>query len=121
MSSKRVIVAINQKLETSNLKLRTRCSALLNRHHVQSDRTGVLALRADQPIVGQLLQHVSSPASRPRDGKDRREQVGRNAERVIDRGGIEIDVGVEVLLLEHEFGNPFAHLNPFWFAELRAE
>src|SRR5438034_8744252 len=56
--------SVNLKPETANLKLQTRCSALLNRHHLQSDRTGVLALRADHPVVGQLLQHVSSPAGR---------------------------------------------------------
>ena len=47
-------------------------------------------------LSAKLFQHVSRPTGRSRDGKDRREQVGRNAERVINGGGIEIDVGVEI-------------------------
>src|SRR5713226_7895967 len=60
--------------------------------------------------------------SRPAgDGENRREQIGRNAQRIIDRGRIEIDVGMKVFLGEHDFGDPFAHLNPFRVAELGAE
>ena len=44
-----------------------------------------------------------------------------NAERIINRGGIEIDVGVEVFLSEHDFGDAVAHLNPFGLAQFRAQ
>ena len=80
-----------------------------------------MALGTDQPVVGQLFQDVGGPAGRAGDGEDRREQVGRNAEGIIDGGGIEIDVGLKVLLLEHDFGDALAHLNPLWLADLRAE
>src|SRR5262245_30841872 len=64
-------------------------------------RSGVLALRPDQPIVRELLHDVSGPARDPRHGEHRREQLEWNAERAVGGGGVEVDVGIEALLGAH--------------------
>src|SRR5437899_13054855 len=64
---------------------------------------------------------MCGPTGGAGDGKNGREKIGRNSEGVIDSRGIEIDVGVEMLLLEHNVGDAFAHLDPFRFADFRAE
>ena len=46
-------------------------------------RADVLGARADQPVVRVLLQDVRRPAGHAAHGKHRREQLRRNAERVI--------------------------------------
>ena len=64
---------------------------------------------------------MCGPAGSARDREDRREQVGRNAERVVHGGGVEIDVRVEVLFAQHDLGDALAHVEPLGFAELGAE
>src|SRR2546425_213052 len=56
--------------------------------------TGVLALRADEAVVGELLEDVGRPAGDPGYREHRGEEVGGNAEAVVDGGGIEVHVGV---------------------------
>src|SRR2546425_5185023 len=50
--------------------------------------TGVLALRADEAVVGELLEDVGRPAGDPGYREDRGKEVGGNAEAVVDGGGI---------------------------------
>src|SRR5437764_1018594 len=58
----------------------------------------VLGTRTDQAVVPVLLQHVRGPARHAADGEDGREQVGRDAEVVVGRGRVEVDVGVEAFV-----------------------
>ena len=39
---------------------------LLDWHHLQTDRPDVNRLRANETVVGELLQHVRRPAARAR-------------------------------------------------------
>src|SRR4029079_7373680 len=55
-------------------------AAPVERHVGHVARSHVLALRTDQPVVGLLLEDVRRPARDARDGEDRREQVGGDAE-----------------------------------------
>src|SRR5204862_7649221 len=55
----------------------------------------VFGARADEPIVGVLLEHVRRPAGYAADGEDRREQLDGDAQRVIGRRRTEIEVGIE--------------------------
>ena len=61
-------------------------------------RAGVVGPRADQPVVGELLEDVRRPARDAADREDRREQRDRDAERVVGRGRVEVDVRVQLLL-----------------------
>src|SRR2546428_6532810 len=74
--------------------------------------TGVLALRADEAVVGELLEDVGRPAGDPGYREHRGEEVGGNAEAVVDGGGIEVHVGVEALLRTHERLDPLRQLVP---------
>src|SRR5258708_35336350 len=70
-----------------------------------------------QSVVGQLFKNMCRPTGRARDRKNRCEQVGRHAERVINGSRVEIDVRVQAPLLFHQCGNPFRHFDPFWFTQ----
>jgi hypothetical protein len=60
---------------------------------------GVEGEGAVEAVVAELLEHLGGPAGGAGDREDRGEEIGRDAERVIDRGRVEIDVGVEALAL----------------------
>src|SRR5438105_5674856 len=66
--------------------------------------TDVFAERPIKPVVFQLLEYMGAPARTAGNGKYRRKQIGWNSERVINRRGIEIDVGVQVFLFLHQLG-----------------
>ena len=51
--------------------------ALIDRRHLQAHGASIMALGADQAIVGQLFKDVSSPAGSSGDGENRGEKVGR--------------------------------------------
>src|SRR5512142_1126320 len=72
----------------------------------------VLGARTDEPVVPVLLHHVGGPAGAAGEREDRRVEVGRNAEHVIRRRRIEIDVAVEPLLLADELLDPPRHRVP---------
>ncbi len=56
-------------------------SAIGNRHDFFSHRRAtVLAERAEEAVVGVLLEDVRRPPAHARDGEDGREEIGRNAE-----------------------------------------
>src|SRR6266851_663410 len=52
----------------------------------------VLRLRTDGPVVRCLLEHVRRPSGNARHGKGGREEVLRQADRLQDPGGVELDV-----------------------------
>ena len=58
--------------------------------------TGIFGLRADEAVAIKVLQDVRCPACCARNGEDGCEQVCRDAEAVVNCGGVEIDVSVEV-------------------------
>src|SRR5262250_1830695 len=60
----------------------------------------VLAVRADQPVIGVLLDHVGGPAGHPADREHAGEQVGRDLQVVVDGGGVEVHVRQQPLLRE---------------------
>ena len=95
---------------------------LIDGNHFLADRlAGVFAERAVKTIVLELFENVRAPTRRARDGEDRREQIRRNAERVINGRRIKIDVRVQVFLLLHQLGDPLAHPDPFRFADFFAQ
>src|SRR5205814_8480278 len=60
----------------------------------------VLGGRADDLVVGVLLEHVRRPARDAAGGEQRREEVGRDAEVAVDGGRPEVDVRVQALFLK---------------------
>ena len=59
-----------------------------------------------------LLHDVGGPAGDTRDGEDRSEQIDVDPERGVGAGGVEVDVGVELLLaLDERFVKSEKKLN----------
>ena len=75
-------------------------------------RADVVGARADQAVVRVLLEHVRRPARDAADREDRREQIDRDAERVVGRRRIEVDVRVQLLLGLHQRLDALRHLEP---------
>src|SRR3954468_377426 len=75
-------------------------------------RSDVLGAGPNQPVVRVLLEHVRRPAGDAADGENGGEQVDRDAERVIRRGRIEIDVRIQVLFSFDERLDALRHLEP---------
>src|SRR6185369_6726160 len=75
---------------------------LIDRHVIALGSAGVeLARTADLLVgVGDHLIPLRDPAYRSSEREQRREHVGREADRIEDHAGIEIDVRVELLLDE---------------------
>src|ERR1700745_198798 len=73
---------------------------------------GVVGARTDKAIVVVLLDAVSGPAGDAADGEDGGEEVDVNAEGRVGGGGVEVDVGVELLGLLHEELNLAGHVEP---------
>ena len=61
---------------------------------------------------------MGRPAAGAGNGENRGEQIGRNAKAVVHRRAVEIDVRVQVLLGEHDLGDPLRHLNPLRVTQL---
>src|SRR5215471_13538459 len=76
----------------------------------------IFSARANQPVVGVLLEHMRGPARNAADGEDRREQIDGNAERVVGRGRIEIDVRIQLLFAFHQRLDALRHLEPLRLA-----
>src|SRR5213078_1219020 len=81
----------------ASLAPKVRSPPLLQRHVRLVRLADVNLLGPVDAVVLELLEPVGQPAGDAGDGEDRREQIGRNAERLIDDAGIEIDVGVDAL------------------------
>src|ERR1022692_2424309 len=73
---------------------RARPSALIHGNPAHAVRIALIfRARADQAIVLVLLQRVRRPSGHAAHREDRREQIHRNAQRIIGRGRVEIYVG----------------------------
>jgi len=83
--------------------------------------TDVFGLRPDQAVVRVLLADVRGPAGGPPGGEHRREQVRGQAEGVKHRGHVEVDVGVQALLVHHHLLDPLADVEPLRVAGVLAE
>src|SRR5688572_24787636 len=99
-----------------------RGSALLERQHrLRVLWTDVVGPRPDEAIVRVLFEAVRRPAGDAAHREDWREQIDRNAERVVDRRRIEVDVRVELLLRLDERFDALRHLEPACVSRLRSE
>src|SRR5579864_5480158 len=72
---------------------------LLNRHVWCNLWPDILGTRANQAVVGILLQHMRRPARDATASKNGRIQINWNAQHKVDRGGIEINVCIEPLVV----------------------
>ena len=61
---------------------------------------------------------MRAPTGTARDGENRREKIRRDPERIVNRGGIEIDVRVQIFLFLHQLCDSLRHPDPFRVAEL---
>ena len=57
----------------------------------------IVGARPDQPVIPILLEDMRGPARHAADGEDGREQIDGDAQRIVPRSRIEIDVGVQAL------------------------
>src|SRR5262245_11452046 len=85
---------------------------LLDRRVVAADRADVGRARAEDPVVGVLLEELRAPAGDPGDGDDRDVELGTDAERGEERGGVEVDVGVQLLLAVDDLVQLDRHVEP---------
>src|SRR5678815_273805 len=60
-------------------------------------RARVVRTRAEQAVIGVLLENMRGPAGHSADGKDRRIQIDWDAESVVGRRRVEIHVGIQLL------------------------
>ena len=72
----------------------------------------VVGARADQAVVGVLLEDVRRPARHAADREDRRVEVDGNPERVVHRRRVEVDVRVQLLLALHQRLDALRHVPP---------
>src|SRR6266545_3737320 len=72
----------------------SRSRALLHGHVVAAGGADVGGARAEDAVVGVLLEELRRPAGDAGDGDDRDVELGRDAERGEEGGRIEVDVGV---------------------------
>src|SRR5688500_4784363 len=75
-------------------------------------RPDVIRAWPDEPIVLVLLQAVRGPSGDAADGEDWGIQIDRNAERVIRRRRVEVDVGIQLLLAGDDLLDALRHLEP---------
>src|SRR3974377_1713605 len=89
-------------------------SALSHGHIARGiDGSLVLGTRTDQAIVAELLHDVGGSAGNGGNGEDRSEQVDVDAQRVISRSGVEVDVSIELAVGDHELLDLSRDFEPF--------
>src|SRR5579863_1833971 len=76
-------------------------------------RPDILCPGTDKPVVVELFDHVCGPSADAGYGEDWREKVHVNTQRVIGRGGVEIDIRVQLLIRFHELLNLVRDFKPF--------
>src|ERR671910_701663 len=81
----------------------------------------VRGVGADQAVVGVLLADVGGPAGHASGGEQGGVEVGGEAEGGVDRCGVEVDVGVELLGLHDRLLDPHRGVEPAGLAEVAAE
>src|SRR5271165_3652155 len=74
-------------------------SSFLNRNILEVDGTGIFRSGANQAVIAQLFQNVSSPARHATDGENWSVQVSGNTEHVVNGCRIEIYVCIKTLFL----------------------
>ncbi len=68
-----------------------------------------------------MFEDLGGPAGGAGDGEDGGEEVGGDAEGVVNGGGVEVDVGFEAFAFAHDLCDAFRHFDPFGFAEFLGE
>src|SRR5208282_1455745 len=81
---------------------RARLGPLVDRHVAEVGRPDVLRRRPDEAEIVVLLEHVCGPSRDAARREDRREQVVRYPEQGVDRPRVEVEVGVEPLLVVYD-------------------
>src|SRR4051812_40131697 len=76
-------------------------SSLRQRGDVPLARAGVFRQWTDQPIVRLLFHDVRGPTGDARHDEKRREHIDIKTQHVIGGAGREIEIGMNLLLLEH--------------------
>src|SRR5262249_42314185 len=102
-------------------KFRMRSALLKGNVALRIRGADVLRPRTNQAVVRVLLQHVRRPARDAAHRENRGEQVDADAERVISRRRIEVDVRVQLLFGLDEALDPLRHLEPDRLAGALAE
>src|SRR5581483_6317029 len=78
----------------------SRLRALLERYPgLAVGKSRVIGSRSNQTVVLILLENVGSPSRHTAHSESRREQVNRDAKRVVSGSRVEIHVGVQLLQL----------------------
>src|SRR5215203_6712250 len=81
----------------------------------------VLRVGADQAVVGVLLADVGGPAGHAGGGEQGGVEVGGELEGRVHAGRVEVDVGIEGLLLHDRLLDPDRGVVPAGLAELPAQ
>src|SRR5438128_342300 len=89
------------------------------RNRLRWRRADVLRARADEPVVGGLLEHVRAPADRAARCERGCEQLARDAAAVHDDARVELDVGVEAPVDVRPRAVNVDALNPWSIVEMR--
>src|SRR5205814_4907429 len=84
-------------------------------------RSGVKTARADQPVVIVLFDDVRAPAADAGTGKERRVQLGGEAEKVKHRSGVKVHVRAKFFLALHDRFKSLADRRPVFLAETLAK
>src|SRR5260221_6778568 len=78
-------------------------SSLIERQkRLRIRRPDVVGPRTNEPVVRVLLEAVRGPAGDAADGEDRREEIDRDAERVVRGRRVEVHVRVKLFLAPDE-------------------
>src|SRR5579863_2265669 len=75
-------------------------------------RTEIVGAGADQAVIVELLNHVRGPSADAGDCEDRRKQIHIDAQGVIRRCRVEIDIRVQFLFRLYELFDFARHLKP---------
>src|ERR1035441_6632438 len=90
--------------------------ALCQRHDSAFRRAGVVRQWSDEAVVGQLLDDVCRPTGDARHHENGGEYIDVNPHKVVGGAGVEIQVGIDALLLNHRFGKDVTYRQPLLLA-----
>src|SRR3984885_11704589 len=72
----------------------------------------ILRARTNQAVIVQLFKYVRGPAADPRNRKNRGKQILVDAQRVVGRGGIKINIRIKLFVRFDELLDFFRHVIP---------
>src|ERR1017187_2363099 len=99
---------------------RVRPSALVHGNPLHTIRIALIfRARADEAVVLVLFQRVRRPARHAAHREDRREQIHRDAQRIVSRGRVEVHVGDQALFRLHGLLHGLRHAEQIGRASCR--